>query len=92
MRPAEVTFEDVTHDLRALLRALGPYRSNIVLAGGWAPWLYRHLPQAGIPEHPALGTRDFDLQKLLALPRRRAAKRNKDRAYLFDVALVTRPL
>lgn len=44
-----------------LVRALSPWREQLVLVGGWAHRLYRFHPLAGAPGYPTLLTRDTDL-------------------------------
>ena len=53
--------ESVLTDLSRLLNALQPYNSDIVLAGGLVPLLYRLHPRSGTTSIEPLHTKDIDL-------------------------------
>jgi len=58
--------------LLAVLKALAPYLDEIVIAGGWAPYLYG-LQKTPPPEAVSLKTRDIDLAVSRRIPERAAS-------------------
>lgn len=43
------------------LEALKPYLPDIVISGGWVPFVYHRYLETARPEQPPLGTRDVDI-------------------------------
>lgn len=52
--------DDLTGFLR-LIEAIGPWRTDIVVVGGWAHRMYRNHPSSTTPLYAAIRTRDADL-------------------------------
>ncbi len=52
---------DFDQFFRRVVRAIGPYLPDLVIAGGCANALYRHHPYAAGTSIPAPGTKDLDL-------------------------------
>lgn len=50
----QVTYEDMLAALRDVVAALGPYRDDAVLAGGFVPLIYREARLFSQPRHLAL--------------------------------------
>jgi hypothetical protein len=48
-----------------LLRALGPFLSEMLIVGGWAHRLYRYRSEVIVPSHEPLFTTDTDLEATL---------------------------
>lgn len=57
---------DLERTLRAILQDLEPYRSNLVLIGGWVPYLYRHY--GGFAAWGGEDTLTFELDVLVERP------------------------
>jgi len=55
------SFEEALRDLSSFLFAIRDYLGEVVLVGGWVPYLYRYLPECIPPGHPPLLSFDFDL-------------------------------
>lgn len=43
------------------LEALKPYLPDIVISGGWVPFVYHRYLKTTRPEQPPLGTKDVDI-------------------------------
>jgi hypothetical protein len=54
--------------LARLIRAVEPWRSHLVVVGGWAHRLYRYHPLASVPDYDPLLTRDTDLAYAIDAP------------------------
>jgi hypothetical protein len=57
---------DLEHTLRAILEDLEPYRLDLVLMGGWVPYLYRHY--GGFSAWGGEDTLTFELDVLVERP------------------------
>jgi hypothetical protein len=57
---------DLERALRAVLRDLAPYRSDLILIGGWVPYLYRHY--GGFATRDGEDTLTFELDVLVSRP------------------------
>ncbi|HEX8395528.1 MAG TPA: GSU2403 family nucleotidyltransferase fold protein [Longimicrobium sp.] len=57
---------DLERTLRAILVELGPYRSDVVLIGGWVPYLYRHY--GGFSAWGGSDSLTFELDVLVPRP------------------------
>jgi hypothetical protein len=57
---------DLEKTLRSVLRDLEPYRSDLVLIGGWVPYLYRHY--GGFASWGGTDTLTFELDVLVKRP------------------------
>jgi hypothetical protein len=57
---------DLEHTLRGILEDLEPYRSDLVLIGGWVPYLYRHY--GGFSAWGGEDTLTFELDVLVERP------------------------
>lgn len=60
---------DLDRGLRAVLRELEPYLSDLVLIGGWVPYLFRHYGPFGAWEGRDTLTRELDVLVDNPLPR-----------------------
>jgi nucleotidyltransferase-like protein len=58
--PIDQNIHEAKQDLHALILALEPARDEIVLCGGWAPYLYRFFDRFAAQDHPVLLTTDID--------------------------------
>ena len=61
---------EVLGELADTIRAMGPYREDIVIAGGLVPLLYRFHPDFRQPRQSALLTKDLDFTVPESLPLR----------------------
>lgn len=43
------------------LEALKPYLPDIVISGGWVPFVYHRYLETARPDHRPLGTKDVDI-------------------------------